>query len=445
MAIGFGLAAALTLLGVVLAIASDGSSGFGVLASAAGMVMSVTFALLYFFSVFTTISVLGVVLGVAALTVVLAVTSGMQQEFREKVLGVNAHIIIQKNAAEFTEYKKVEEQVRKIDSRIIAVQPFNFINMVATRGRGEVSSVAVKGIDPARVNQVLDLHRHMLQGKVESLAVRPKTGELAPIILGRVLADKLSARVGDDITVVTPLSNFDVETMTAQNDAPRSKTFRVTGIFYSGFDEYDRHLMYIHIADSQELLDQGDQVQGIELKLSDVDAAPEIADKIEKELGDARFFIQDWNELNRSLFSALELQKVLLWVILSLIILVAAFNMVSALTMMVIDKVRAIAILRSMGATATGVARLFQVVGIGIGAAGTIGGVSIGLVLCKLMSGYNYRLDPQVYLIDRLPIAISALEVWLVAGVTMLICTLATLFPSFKASSLAPVEGLRYE
>jgi lipoprotein-releasing system permease protein len=394
--------------------------------------------------VFTTVSVLGVVFGVAALTVVLSVTTGFQQQFRDKVLGVNAHVIITKNSNDFVEYEEIEQLAWKIDDEVRAVQPFIFVEMLVTRGKGDVSGVAIKGVDPERLTKVLDLHKHMVAGSVDALKIKPPAGELPPIILGKVLSRKLKAEVGDELTVVAPLSNVNMSDFTSKGSAPKSRRFRVAGIFYSGFDEYDRRLMYITLQEAMELWGQGNQVLGVELKVADVDRADEIADKLEDHLG-GTYVVQDWNELNRNLFTALFLQKIILLIILTLIIAVATFNMVSALTLMVIDKTREIAIMRSMGARRSGITWIFVVVGLGIGGVGTIFGLGIGLTLCEVVDRYNYRLDPKVYLIDQLPIVVSSKEVALVAGITMVISGLATLFPAMKASSLTPVEGLRYD
>jgi lipoprotein-releasing system permease protein len=444
-AIGLLLCLLLAGLGAVLFFTTSGSSGLGVISLAAGLFGSVLFALLYVFSVFTTVSVLGVVFGVAALTVVLSVTTGFQQQFRDKVLGVNAHVIITKITNDFVEYEKVEKIAWAIDPEVIAVQPFVFVEMLVTRGKGDVSGVAIKGVDPARLTTVLDLHKHMIEGSVDALKVKPAEGQPPPIILGKVLARKIKVKVGDELTVVNPLSNVDMSSLTAKGTAPDQRTFRVAGIFYSGFDEYDRRLMYITLADAMKLWGEGDQVLGVELKVADVERADDIADKLEEKLGGPPYQVQDWNELNLNLFTALTLQKIVLLIILTLIIAVATFNMVSALTMMVIDKTREIAILKSMGATSAGIARLFQVLGLAIGGVGTVFGLAIGLTLCEVVERYNYRLDPKVYLIDRLPISVNPLEVALVALITMVISGLATLFPAAKASSLTPVEGLRYD
>lgn len=422
-----------------------GSTFVGALTLLSAAVATILFGLLYYFSVFTTVSVLGVVFGVAALTVVLAVTTGFQRQFQEKVLGVNAHVLVMKNTNDFAEYREVEETCRTIDPDVLAVQPFVFVEMLATRGRGERAGVAIKGIDPERVTKVLDLHRHMVEGTVDALAQRPTDGSPPPIIIGKVLADKLKAEVGDVVTVVSPLSHIDASRMTPTGRPPKTKRFTVAGIFYAGFDEYDRRLMYVHLHEAQDLVEQGDVVMGVEMRVRDVDRAEEIADKLHAELGGSPFIVQDWRELNRNLFTALTLQKIALLIVLTLIIAVAAFNMVSALTMMVIDKTREIAILKSMGATSGGIARIFQVVGLMIGGVGTIAGLGLGLMTCEVIENFGYHLDPKVYLIDRLPIQVEVPEVALVGAITMVISVLATLFPASKASSLPPVEGLRYD
>ena len=433
-----------SLVGLVILLASSGSSA-GVLMFVLGLISAAVFGLLSIFSVFTSVSVLGVALGVAALTTVLAVTTGFEQQFRDKVLGVNAHVIVLKSQATFAEYRDVMKTAQEIDEDVIAVQPFIFAEMLVTRGKGQLSGVAIKGIDPSLVGGVLDLKQHMSEGSVESLAAEPQAGVPPPIIMGKELAHKLKAKVGDDVTVVVPLSNIDFDTWRAKSSAPRTRRFRVTGIFYSGFDEYDRRLMYTSLADTQELVGRGDQVMGVEMKVKDVDRAEEIADRLEEKLGGPPYQVQDWYELNHNLFTARELQKFVLVVILTLIIIVAAVNMVSALTMMVTDKTREIAILKSMGATSASLGQVFQVVGLTIGGIGTLIGVGVGLATCYVVAGYGYHLDPKVYLIDRLPIEVRWWEVLIVAGITMVISIVATLVPATSAASLRPVDGLRYD
>jgi len=445
MAIGAAVSAAVALVGLVVVLTSGGANPIGVITLVVGMIFAAVMGLLAVFSVFTSVSVLGVVLGVAALTIVLAVTTGFQEQFREKVLGVNAHVIIMKPESNFEDYRRVMDRVMKIDKDVVAVQPFIFAEMLVTRGKGQLSGVAIKGVDPVGVRKVLDLDKHIVDGSIEALAREPGPGELPPIIMGKELAHKLKAKVGDDVTVVVPLSNLDFDTMRAKSASPRTRKFRVVGIFYSGFDEYDRRLMYTNLHDTQELVGRGDGVMGVELKVKDVDRAEEIADKIADELGEPPFQVQDWYELNHNLFTALSLQKLALTIILTLIIAVATFNMVSALTMMVTDKTREVAIMKSMGAASSSVGRVFLVVGIAITGVGTLVGVGIGLVTCYVVSGYGYHLDPKVYLIDRLPIAVRPFEVLLVCGLTMVIGIIATIVPAQRAASMRPVDGLRYD
>jgi lipoprotein-releasing system permease protein len=440
------LSAMMAATGLIMVLTADGASPIGVITLIFGLLALVVFALLSFFSVFVSVAVLGVVLGVAALTTVLAVTTGFEQQFREKVLGVNAHVIVMKTSQDFSEYRDTMERAMAIDPDVIAVQPFIFAEMLVTRGKGELSGVAIKGVDPERVTKVLDIQKHMLPGKgsVESLKEKLVDG-LPPILMGKELAAKLKCDLGDDVTVVVPLSNLDLDTMRAKSSAPRTRKFRVTGIFYSGFDEYDRRLMYTSLDEAQRLMGREDVVMGIELKIRDVDRADEIARKLGAELGEPPYQVQDWYELNHNLFDALRLQKIVLVVVLTLIIMVAAFNMVSALIMMVTDKTREIAILKSMGSSSTGIASIFQVVGISIGGVGTLLGIGLGLTACWAVKEFGYHLDPKVYLIDRLPIAVRPLEVVVVAAITMVISVIATLFPAAKASALRPVEGLRYD
>jgi lipoprotein-releasing system permease protein len=441
-----GIAGLIALLGLVMLLTSNGGSSFGVLLLLVGMIVSAVMALMAVFSVFTSVSVLGVALGVAALTVVLSVTTGFQAQFREKVLGVNAHVIVLKQQSTFAEYRDVMKTALAIDQDVLAAQPFIFAEMLVTRGKGQLSGVAIKGVDPALVRGVLDLDKHMLDGaSIDSLAKVPGAGEFPAIIMGRELARKLKAKVGDDVTVVVPLSNIDFDTWKAKSSAPRTRKFHVTGIFYSGFDEYDRRLMYTALKDIQDLVGRGDQVMGVELKVRDVERAGEIARNLEAALGGPPYQVQDWYELNKNLFTALEIQKKTLVLILTIIILVATFNMVSALIMMVREKTQEVAILKSMGSRAWHMALVFELIGLAISGVGTLVGVSIGLVICHVVSEYGYHLDPKVYLIDHLPIVVRPTEIFLVVGITMAIGLVVTIVPSWAASSLKPAEGLRHD
>jgi lipoprotein-releasing system permease protein len=439
------------LIGLALVLTMGSGNPYGVILLLIGLGSAAVFALLSLLSVSSAVAVLGVVLGVAALTVVLSVTTGFEDQFRDKVLGVNAHVIIMKNSTDFAEYRDIMELAEEVDSDVIAVQPFNFVEMLATTGTGRISGVAIKGVDPQLVGSVLDLQKHMIDGDVASLkqvaAATPGPGGegLPTIIVGKELARKLRVKVGDQVTIVVPMSNVDFETWRTTAAAPRTRRFRISGIFYSGFDEYDRRLMYTSLAETQVLLNRGDRVMGVELKVKDVDRAGAIAKKIRKRIGEPPFQVQDWYELNHNLFKALTTQKLVLLLVLTIIIGVATVNMVSALTMLVTDKTREIAILKSMGSPSVEIGVVFSIVGGVIGLIGTVVGIALGVATCVIVRGYGYKLDPKVYLIDRLPISIRPMEILLVAGITMALALVATLISTFKAASLRPVVGLRHD
>jgi lipoprotein-releasing system permease protein len=444
------VAATLTAVSIALVLGSGKPSPWGVAGMTVGALATISLGLLRIFSVFTTVSVAGVVLGVAALTVVLSVTSGFQHEFQKKVLGVNAHVLVMRDAADFINYRDIQEMAENLPG-VVAVQPFSFDEMIVTRGRGELSGVAVKGVDPKQVAAVLDLPSHIVEGSIDVLGKKVSTGEgegareLPQAIIGRELARKLKAKVGDVVTIVTPLSGIDGKTWQPSGKPPKIRKFVVGAIFYSGFEEYDRRLMYVDLAETQDFMERGDVVLGIELKLADHRKAGDIAALLTKRLGGQPWIIMDWQALNRNLFSGLKIQKLILTILLTLILIVAAFNLVSSLAMQVIDKTKEIAILKSMGCNWLGVARIFIIVGVMIGLAGTVLGVALGLLLCHVIARYGYPLDPKVYMIDRLPIQVNPDEVVLVVFLTFVICALATIYPAWRSASLHPVDGLRAE
>ncbi|MGE0867941.1 MAG: ABC transporter permease [Kofleriaceae bacterium] len=440
------VAFAIAVIGLIILLGSHGASGVGVLTLTVGMLSTIVFLLLSAFSVFTSVSVLGVALGVAALTIVLAVTTGFQHVFREKLLGLSPHVIVMKSQTPtFPEYREVMTLAKQLDPDVVGAQPFIFAEMLATTGSGKLSGVAIKGIDPVLTRSVLDLDKYMVEGSLDSLGAPNRVGEPAPVILGKELARKLGTKVGDVITVVVPLSNLDFDTWQATSSAPTTRKFRVAGVFYCGYGEYDRRWMFTSLTEVQSLIGRGDEVLGVELRLGNVENAGVFANRLEQALGGIPYQVQDWHDINHNLLASLTLQKRVLAIILTLIILVAAINMVSSLTMLVTDKTREVAIMKSMGARNASVGYVFKIVGIAVGAIGTAIGVGMGLTLCLVVAKYGYRLDPGVYQIDRLPISVNPLEVVLVAGVAMAISVLATIVPARTASALHPVEGLRYD
>ena len=405
---------------------------------------------LNFFSVFTTISIIGASVGVSALVVVLSVTSGFQEEFQQKVLGVNAHVLVLKYGLDFAEYRDVQRKVSALP-HVKAAAPFVFNEMMIAHGPS-LSGVLVKGIIPGENTKVLDIADRITDGSIDSLrAPSPPTsgvpGALAlpNALVGKELARKLKVKVGDTVRLISPLGTLDPSSWSAEERTPKMREFRVGGIFYSGFDEYDRRLVYLPLSEAQSFLEGGDVVTGVELRIDDIYRSKEVVREVEEALPGAPYRVIDWRELNHNLFTALRLQKLALAILLTLIVLVAAFSIVATLTMLVIDKTQEIAILKSLGMSSGGVARVFQTAGMTIGGLGTAAGILLGLALSFLVSHYGYRLDPRVYLIDRLPVKVQLDEVLITAGVTLVICFLATIYPALRAASLRPVEGLRYE
>jgi lipoprotein-releasing system permease protein len=406
-----------------------------------GGLAAVMSILLQLFSVFTTVSTMGVVLGVASLIVVVAVTSGFEREFQDKVLALNAHLIVIPYGNVDIDSPEADHIQRKLRGMPGVVRMAKFLFSAGEVMVGKVGA-NLKGID--LVQGADDLKAALVEGKVADLE-RPATcptpsgkveTDVGRIILGAELAHRLHTRVGDCVPIMIPFSLGDAT-------APPSFPFRVVGLFRMGFNEYDTRLAYVSLEDAHRLESARGSVFGIELRFSDPHLALSMVKEVKRRL-DAPYRVIDWKELNHNLFMALTMQKVIISTLLLLIIIVAAFNIIASLTMIVLSKVREIAILKSMGARSTMVARVFLVGGTTVGAIGTALGILYGLLICMLARLYGYPLDPKVYLIGKLPVDIPASEIIVVAAATLTICFLATLYPSVRASRLEAVDGLRY-
>ena len=436
--------------GVVLFI-GFGLKALGAALLVAGGVLLAAVVLLGLFSTFTAIAMLGLALGIAILTWVLSVTSGFQVAFRDKVLGVNAHVLVLKYGLDFSEYRDVIKKV-EADPQVEAAAPFLFNEMMMARGN-RLSGVLVKGVDPQRVGRVLALPRHIVEphGASDDPAAMYRLlntradnrHEPAGLIVGRGLASKLRLRVGQPVRLVSPLSGLDIGGWSADSDLPRSRDFRVAAIFDSGFDEYDKRLVYVHMKEVQAFFEQGDVVTGVELRVRDVHRAPVIAKGVLGRLGNGPYRTVDWGELNRNLFTALNIQKLFLEVVVGgFLAVVACFNVVAALAMLIIRKTREIASIKAMGASSWGVARVFQSCGILVWLVGALLGLSCGYLGGLLLRRYGFPLDAKVYLINELPVRMDPKEFAAVAFGALIICLLATLYPAYRAARLDPVVGL---
>ncbi|MBI3605491.1 MAG: lipoprotein-releasing ABC transporter permease subunit [Nitrospirae bacterium] len=388
----------------------------------------------------TFISIAGITLGTAALMATLAVMTGFKEDLREKILGTNSHIVITDRLKESIEqYPKLLEGVRQTP-HVIAATPFIY-NQVLLSSEANVHGVVLRGVDTQTEGSITDIQKNLIEGKLSDLDVdHPAENKviLPSIIIGKELAIRLGVFTGDKINVISPVGETGPFGL-----IPRMKRFQVAGIFDSGFYEYDSSLAYISIKNAQDFFKMGNTVTGVEVRVDDYFNAGTIARAIEAKVG-FPYQARDWMRLNKNLFTALQLEKSVMFIILALIILVASFNIIVILTMMVVEKKSEIAILRAMGATRKSIMMIFMLEGTTIGVVGTLIGIPLGYAVCALIP-MIYTLPSDVYYISHIPVKIREVDVLLVSLSAILISFAATLYPSLQAGNLKPVEALRYE
>lgn len=505
-------------------------------------------------SVITVIAITGVALGVGSLLAVMSVASGFQQEFRDKVLGVNAHVLVLKYGLDFAEYRDVTQTAQKMPG-VSGAAPFIINEMMLAKG-DRLSGVLVKGVDPQLATKVLALPKQIVAGslaglrlpgaapafkpadvnkspgtvgqedldeflaklaqgklddlKLEGLATGTEGSEAGPgsepsadrtaeplpqvdvptperveealaqmalpelpndehearllsngqvarqategshkalpgIVVGKTLAEELKLKVGDEVKVISPLSGLDTSMWKSRKNTPQSRDFRVIAVFEAGFREYDSRLVYVDLYQAQSFYDQGDTVTGVEITLHDLDRASEVASSLEQKLGGGPYHTMDWKELNQNLFTALKIQKITLSLVITTIIVVAAFNVIATLIMIVLEKRREIAILKAMGAKDGAVMQIFLVQGAAIGLIGTAIGLLLGGAACIYLTQIPFPLDPKVYLIDHLPLRVSAAEFTSTVLISLFVCVLSILIPSWWAARMLPAAGIRYQ
>jgi lipoprotein-releasing system permease protein len=402
-----------------------------------------------FLSLISVISLLGVTIGVATLNIVLAVMTGLEHELRDKILGMNPHVVVVSYGGTVPGDPGIIERVRATPG-VVAADRFVYGQAMLAVGRS-ASGVVVRGIEPKEAGEVVDLERHLKSGSLEALAqpqmvnLPPEEGggrvELGGVILGGELARQLGVATGDVVSLISPLG-----TPTPAGMVPRLKRFVVVGVFDSGMFDYDTTLAYLSLSDAQRFFDLKDGVSGIEVRVRDIYGARTVARAIEEALGGFPYRARDWMEVNRNLFAALKLEKVVYGIVLALIVVVAAFNILASLTMVVKEKRRDIAILKSMGGSGASIGRIFILNGAVIGVAGTLLGNLLGLGGCWLLARYQFiELPKDVFLVTTLPVRMEPANFVVVAVVSVLMCVLAALSPARRAASLVPVEVIRYE
>ena len=406
-----------------------------------------------FVSIITFISIAGIFLGVAALIIVLAVMNGFETDLRNKILGINSHIILMEYSGAMRNHPRVMREVAQVPG-VVAATPFIYSQAMLKNG-SSVTGIVLRGLSTEDALKVINLGK-IREGKLDDLGnqgkkipgLKPELAGLPGILIGRELAKNLGVFLHETVYVVSPSG-----VATPMGMVPRMKTFLVVGIFESGFFEYDSTLAFISLKNCQEFLGMGDMVTGIEIRVDDIYKADRIAKQIEQRLG-FPYWGRNWMEMNKNLFSALKLEKRVMFLILSLIVLVAAFNIISALIMIVMEKNKDIAILKTMGATRAGIMKIFIFQGLIVGAIGTFLGCIAGLAVAFNLEAlsrfvenlFGFKILPgDVYYLSELPSQVNYSDVGIIILGTLLISFLSTIYPSWRASRLDPAEALRYE
>ncbi len=389
-----------------------------------------------FISIISVVSVLGVALGVAALIIVLGVMTGFSNELRDKILGVNAHVMVMSLEGGFSDYESYLEKASQVPG-VLGVTPFIYSEVMLSSANG-VKGVVLRGIDPRTAGSVLSIENNMKVGKLSDL---DNTDGPPRIIIGKELSKRLALGIGSRVNLLSPSGK-----RTASGFTPKVEIFDVCGVFQTGMFEYDSTLAFVSLDAARKLLGlKRIRATGLELKVDDVYQAAAIAKRVKAALGPT-VYTRNWMEMNANLFSALELEKTAMAIILVLIVLVGSFSIITTLVMMVMEKTKDIAILMSMGATRRNIRRIFMLQGSAIGFVGTFFGYLLGIGANLLLQEYQFiKLPQDVYSMDHLPVQMETLDLVGIGVAAMLLCFVATIYPALQASRLNPADALRFE
>lgn len=385
----------------------------------------------------TFISIAGVVIGVATSIITLSVMTGFQGYFRDKILSAIPHIVVMEySGVGVKDEKALQGKIDRVP-HVVATTPFTISQAMLT-SRDRVQGVVVRGIDPETEGKVTSLEKNTIEGSIRELEAPGK--KLPGIVIGEDLARKFGAALGDTITMVNPIGEE-----TAMGMVPKMRKFELVGIFDAGMYDYNTGFAYISLPEAQKFFDMPGRVSGIEGRVDEIYHADRIADEIRSVVG-YPYYTRNWIEMNKNFFSALKLEKIGMSLILVVIIIVASFNIVGTLTMIVMEKSREIAILKSMGAPSRSIMRIFMFAGLVIGSVGTVIGALIGYGAVAVITRSGViSLPKDVYQVSHLPLSITGLDILFICVTALGISFLATLYPSWQAAKQDPVEVLRYE
>lgn len=390
-----------------------------------------------FIAVISLFAVCGVAIGVASLIVVIGVMNGFTKDLRDKILGVNAHVIVSAFTGGIRDHQALADICRQVPG-VTGVSPFVYSEVMLSASGG-VKGVVLRGIETSTADQVLSLSKDMVSGSVKDL--EDKDG-LPGVVIGAEMAKRLGLGLGATVNLLSPTG-----TQSSVGFTPKIRVFRVAGIFRTGMYEYDATLGYVTLEAARNLLGfKEDVASGLEVRLADVYKAGEVSDTLRAKLHEYPVYVRNWQEMNANLFAALELEKTAMFIILAMIVLVGSFSIVTMLVMLVMQKTKDIAVLMSLGADEGMIRRIFMYQGSFIGAVGTGLGYCIGIPVALLLKKYQFiKLPSDVYPVDYLPVRLELLDMTLIGAAALALCFLSTLYPARRAAALKPSDALRYE